>query len=103
MTLRWNKDDMVVLGETEADLDALATAGYTAILPPDGDDFGPIPRASHYVVAANGNGREIAAGLVKAGVCRDWQVSVCFTKGYPDLSHAMEEGGQGLIDHRAVG
>jgi hypothetical protein len=98
MTLKWDKADVIVVADTEADIEALTAADYRAMLPPSGGDFGPIAKAAHYIVASNGNGQEIAAGLVKSAVCKDWQVSVCAPTEYPDLTHAMEQGGPTLID-----
>jgi len=97
MTISWNKERLVVLAPNEADIEVLGGVGYQAILIPSSDDFGPLPKADHYIVAAPEHANAIAAELATSGACRDWQVSVA-THAYPDLSHALAEGGEELIN-----
>ena len=50
--------------QNEVDIEALQSAGFNAILQPGAEDFGPMPKAGHYIVVANGNVRDIAKDLV---------------------------------------
>ena len=97
MSISWNQNNLVVLAPTEADVEALASVGYQAILIPGSDEFGPLPKAGHYVVTASEGAHGVAAEIVKSGACRDWQVSIA-EFDYPDLSHALAEGGETLIN-----
>jgi hypothetical protein len=97
MSLSWSKDHLLVLVPTEADVEALGSVGYRATLIPAPDDFGPLAAAEHYLVAAQQGAHGFAAELVKSGACRDWQVSVADILDYPDLTHALAEGGDGLL------
>ena len=83
--------------QNEADIEALQSAGFNAILQPGAEDFGPMPKAGHYIIAANGMSGDIAKDLVGSGLCKPWQVSVSDLGGYQDLTHAAERGGADLI------
>ena len=50
MKLSWKPTDILAICANEADLGPLEAAGYRAVMAPGPDDFGPIPRAEHYVV-----------------------------------------------------
>ena len=83
--------------QNEVDIEALQSAGFNAILQPGAEDFGPMPKAGHYIIAANGMSGDIAKDLVGSGLCKPWQVSVSDLGGYQDLTHAAERGGADLI------
>ena len=93
MTLTWNVSDIVVVCQNEAEIEALEAAGYRAMLVPGPEEFGPAPKAEHYVVATKSDARGIGTELVKSGVCTDWQVTVSPLGDHPDLTHALHEGG----------
>jgi hypothetical protein len=97
MSFSWSPTDILVVCQGEADIEPLQSAGFNAILQPGPEDFGPMPKAGHYIVAANGKSADIAKDLVTSGLCKPWQVSVNDLGGYQDLTHAAEHGGAELI------
>jgi hypothetical protein len=97
MALSWNPEDMLILCESATDVAALTDAGYVAMIAPTTEEFGPISRADHYVVAANGSSKRIANSLITAGLCKSWQISVNDLSGYDDLAQAAAEGGDDLV------
>ena len=96
MSFSWSPTDILVVCQDEADIEPLQSAGFNAILQPGAEDFGPMPKAGHYIVAANGKSGDIAKELVTSGLCKPWQVSVNDLGGYQDLTHATEHGGAEL-------
>jgi hypothetical protein len=97
MSFSWSPKDILVICQNEADIEALAAAGYTAILQPSPEDFGPMAKAGHYIVAAGGQCTDIAKELVASGACADWRVSLSDLGGYHDLTHAAAGGGVELV------
>ena len=63
MSFSWSPNDMLVICQNEADIEALVAAGYTAVLQPGPEDFGPMPKAGHYIVVANRQSEGIAEDL----------------------------------------
>ena len=63
MSFSWSPKDILVICQNEADIEALVAAGYSAVLQPGPEDFGPMPEADHYIVVANGRPADIAGGL----------------------------------------
>ena len=97
MAFSWSPSDILAICANEADIEVLTAAGYQAVLEPGPEEFGPMPKAGHYIVVANSRSVDIAKGLVASGVCPDWQVSLNHLGGYQDLTHAVEQGGVELI------
>src|SRR5262245_1894951 len=97
MTISWHPKDILCICQNEADIVALSAAGYTAVLEPAPEDFGPMPKAEHYIIAANGKSMAIAQGLLAGGLCQPWQVSLNDLGGYSDLTHAADKGGGELV------
>jgi hypothetical protein len=93
MAFSWSPKDILVICCNEADIAPLIDAGYSAILEPGPDDFGPIERAGHYIVLANGSSRTIAEGLLKGGLCKPYEISTGSTETYQDLTQVAERGG----------
>jgi hypothetical protein len=88
---------MLVVCANEADIEVLAAAGYTAVLQPGADDFGPMPKAEHCIDVANANSGEVAKDLIGGGLCEPWRVSVNDLSGHHDLTHAAEQGRVDLV------
>jgi hypothetical protein len=97
MAFSWSPADILAICVSEADIEVLTAAGFQAILEPPPEEFGPLPKAGHYIVVANGRGIDIAKDLVSSGVCHDWQISVNHLGGYQDLTHAADLGGVELV------
>jgi len=60
MKLSWSPSDILAICATEADLGPLEAAGYRAVMAPGPGEFGPMPKADHYIVIANGVSKRIA-------------------------------------------
>ena len=93
MTLSWSPSDILVICHNEADVEPLVAAGYAAVLSPSSDDFGPMPKAGHYIIAGNGNSDVLAQDLLSSGLCKPWQISLSNLGGYQDLTHVAGHGG----------
>jgi hypothetical protein len=97
VSFSWSPEDILVICQNKTDIEPLAAAGFAAVLQPSSEDFGPIPKAGHYIVTANSESTDIAKELVASGACADWQVSLNDLGGYHDLTHAVASGGVELI------
>jgi hypothetical protein len=97
VSFSWSPKDILVICQNEADIEPLAAAGFAAIVQPGSEDFGPIPKAVHYIVTANSESTDIAKELVASGACADWQVSLNDLGGCRDLTQAVASGGVQLI------
>jgi hypothetical protein len=97
MTLSWSPSDILVICYNEADVEPLVAAGYAAVLSPSSDDFEPMPKAGHYIIAGNGNSDILAQDLLSSGLCKPWQISLSNLGGYQDLTHVAEHGGVEIV------
>ena len=93
--LSWKPEDILAICENEADIEALAAAGYKAMLTPAPKTSVPCPRPSTTSSWPTARPKRIARSSGRP--IKQWRISVNDLAGYQDLTHVAEKGGVELV------